>query len=119
LYRAEQTCGFALRNVVDLDGLFTEMARALRPGGRVALLEVAAPSNPVLRAGHAAYFNHVVPFVGGLASDRAAYRYLPRSVRYLPPPSRLLAMLRGAGFPDADRVPLSGGAAQLVTGTRA
>jgi demethylmenaquinone methyltransferase / 2-methoxy-6-polyprenyl-1,4-benzoquinol methylase len=113
------TCGFALRNVVDLERLFAEMARVLRKGGRAALLEVASPSNAVLRAGHAVYFNRMVPLVGGLLSDRAAYRYLPRSVAYLPPPSDLLAMLRRAGFADVRRVALAGGIAQLVTGTRA
>ncbi len=112
------TCGFALRNVVDLDRLFGEMARVLRPGGRVAVLEVATPPNPVLRAGHAVYFRGVVPLVGGLVSDRAAYSYLPRSVAYLPAPVDLLAMLRRAGFGDARRAALSGGIAQVVTGTR-
>ena len=113
------TCGFALRNVVDLEGLFAELARVLRSGGRVALLDVATPSNPVLRAGHSLYFNRVVPTVGGLVSDRAAYQYLPRSVAYLPPPTDMLAMLRRAGFDDVRRVALTGGIAQLVTGTRA
>ena len=112
------TCGFALRNVVDLGGLFAEMARVLRTDGRVAILEVAEPPNPLVRAGHSAYFNRVVPFVGGVLSDRAAYRYLPRSVEYLPPPAELVAMLRGAGFTGAHRVALSGGIAQLLVGTR-
>jgi demethylmenaquinone methyltransferase/2-methoxy-6-polyprenyl-1,4-benzoquinol methylase len=112
------TCGFALRNVIALDGMFREMARVVHPGGRVAILEVAEPSNPLLRAGHSVYFNRVVPFVGGLVSDRAAYRYLPRSVAYLPPPAELVGMLRDAGFGDAQRVELSGGIAQLLVGTR-
>jgi demethylmenaquinone methyltransferase/2-methoxy-6-polyprenyl-1,4-benzoquinol methylase len=65
------------------------------------------------------YFEHVAPFVGGLVSDRAAYRYLPRSVAYLPPPVVLVEMLRRSGFTDARRVELSGGIAQLIEGTRA
>ena len=113
------TCGFALRNVVDLDALFAEVARVLRPGGRLAVLEVAEPANPILRAGHAVYFRRVVPAVGGILSDRRAYSYLPRSVAYLPAPTELLAMLRRAGFPDVRRVALSGGIAQLLVGTRA
>jgi demethylmenaquinone methyltransferase/2-methoxy-6-polyprenyl-1,4-benzoquinol methylase len=99
-------CGFALRNV-------------LRPGGRVALLEVAVPRNPVLRMGHGLYFGKVVPFVGGLLSDRDAYRYLPQSVAYLPPVPELLGMMTDAGLADASRRALSGGIAQLVTGTKA
>jgi demethylmenaquinone methyltransferase/2-methoxy-6-polyprenyl-1,4-benzoquinol methylase len=113
------TCGFALRNLVDLGRFFDEVARVTRPGGRVAFLEVATPPNPVLRAGHAVYFGSVVPVVGGLLSDRAAYRYLPRSVAYLPPSAELLARLGAAGFADVDRTLLSRGIAQLITATRA
>jgi len=111
-------CGFALRNFESLGPFFTECARVLRVGGRVALLEVSEPANPVLRVGHSVYFGRVVPLIGGLLSDRAAYRYLPKSVAYLPAEEDLLGMLAGAGFPDARRTPLSTGIAQLLTGTR-
>ena len=113
------TCGFALRNVTDLRALFAEIARVVRPGGTIALLEVAEPRSKLLRAGHALYFNRVVPFVGGLLSSKEAYSYLPRSVVYLPPSDEMLAMLRDVGFHDARRTALSGGIAQLLTGTRA
>jgi demethylmenaquinone methyltransferase/2-methoxy-6-polyprenyl-1,4-benzoquinol methylase len=113
------TCGFALRNVVDLKALFAEMARALRSGGRIALLEVSEPRNRLLRWGHSIYFNKIVPFIGGLLSDRRAYSYLPASVAYLPPRDELLDMLHAAGFAGARRVSLSGGVAQLLVGTRA
>jgi demethylmenaquinone methyltransferase/2-methoxy-6-polyprenyl-1,4-benzoquinol methylase len=72
----------------------------------------------VLRSGHSFYFGKVVPLVGGLISDRAAYRYLPRSVSYLPPDAEIVAMLAAAGFPDARRRSLSVGIAQLLVGTR-
>src|SRR5690606_1567230 len=85
------TCGFALRNLVALPPFLAELARVVRPGGRIALLEVAEPPNPVLRTGHAVYFGKVVPRIGALLSDPAAYRYLPRSVAYLPPRDELLA----------------------------
>jgi len=112
------TCGFALRNLVDLGAFFVELARVLRPGGRIALLEVAEPPNRLLRWGHSVYFGKVVPRIGALLSDADAYRYLPRSVAYLPEPPELLRMLREAGFADADRQLLSGGIAQLLTATR-
>lgn len=112
------TCGFALRNFVDLNAFLVELARVVRPGGRIALLEVAEPANPVLRAGHGLYFGKVVPRIGALLSDGSAYRYLPRSVEYLPPPAELLEMVRVAGFADATRVALSGGISQLLAGTR-
>ena len=112
------TCGFALRNVVDLNDLFSEMARVLRPGGRFALLEVAQPDSPLMKRGHALYFNKVVPLIGGLLSDRAAYSYLPRSAAYLPERDEMLGMLGKAGFEDATSVPLPLGAAQIISGTR-
>lgn len=112
------TCGFALRNVTSIPALFAECARIVRDGGRVAFLEANDPDNPVLRAGHRLYFRRIVPWIGGLLSDRSAYRYLPASMAYLPPADEMVAMLRDAGFPDARRVELTGGAAQLLVGTR-
>ena len=113
------TCGFALRNFVELAPFFAELGRVVRPAGRIALLEVAEPANPVLAWGHGIYFGKVVPRIGGLLSDASAYRYLPRSVAYLPEPDAMLAMLAEAGFTDVDRRLLSTGIAQLVTATRA
>ena len=112
------TCGFALRNFVDLGAFLAELGRVVRPGGRIALLEVGEPPNPVLRMGHAVYFGKVVPRIGALLSDADAYRYLPRSVAYLPDPAELVAMVRDAGFGNARRTALSGGISQLLTGTR-
>lgn len=111
-------CGFALRNFESLPPFFAELARVVRPGGRVSLLEVAEPPNRILRLGHRVYFGRVVPLVGGLLSDPAAYRYLPRSVAYLPAPAEMLRWLAASGFGDVERRLLSGGIAQLVTATR-
>ncbi|MGH2735717.1 MAG: ubiquinone/menaquinone biosynthesis methyltransferase [Actinomycetota bacterium] len=112
------TCGFALRNVVDLESLFEECARVLRSGGRVALLDVAHPDAPLIRAGHHFYFHRVVPRIGALLSDRDAYRYLPESTAYLPETPALLEMLAAAEFEDARARQMGFGAVQLLTATR-
>ncbi len=112
------TCGFALRNLVELDGFFVELARTVRPGGRIAILEVAEPPNRFLRWGHSIYFGSIVPKVGGLLSDPSAYQYLPKSVAYLPEPGVMLQRLADAGFVQVERQLLSVGISQLITATR-
>jgi demethylmenaquinone methyltransferase / 2-methoxy-6-polyprenyl-1,4-benzoquinol methylase len=112
------TCGFALRNLVALEPFFAELARVVRPGGRIALLEVAVPTGRVMRWGHGVYFGKVVPRIGAALSDATAYRYLPKSVAYLPEPVELMGQLRRSGFADAHRELLSGGIAQLLVATR-
>jgi len=112
------TCGFALRNLVELEGFFRELGRVVRPGGRIALLDVSIPPNRLLRWGHSIYFGRIVPMVGGLLSDPAAYRYLPKSVAYLPEPEVMLAQLSDAGFVEVRRDLLTTGISQLITATR-
>lgn len=112
------TCGFALRNFVDLQLVFEELARIVRPGGRIVLLDASEPDNAVMRFGHGLYFGKVVPFIGGLLSDKRAYGYLPRSLAYLPPRDELLAGLEQAGFTAVEHRQLTLGAAQLLTATR-
>ncbi len=112
------TCGFALRNFVALDPFISELARIVRKGGRIALLDVSTPSNRLMRLGHQIYFGRVVPLIGGLLSDRSAYRYLPKSVAYMPPTAALIDMIAAAGFTAVEHRQLSGGISQLVTATR-
>jgi demethylmenaquinone methyltransferase/2-methoxy-6-polyprenyl-1,4-benzoquinol methylase len=112
------TCGFALRNLVDLPTFFNELGRVVRPGGRIALLDVGVPENRLIRWGHGFYFGKVVPRIGAVLSNGAAYRYLPKSVAYLPSSTVMLESLRDAGFADGEHRLLSGGITQLLLGTR-
>lgn len=110
---------FALRNFVDLAAVLQEVARVLRPGGRLALLDASRPSNPLLALGHRLWFDGAVPVLGGLLSDPSAYAYLPRSLGYLPPPPELAAMVAAAGFVDVEVRPLLFGSVRLYGATRA
>jgi demethylmenaquinone methyltransferase/2-methoxy-6-polyprenyl-1,4-benzoquinol methylase len=110
------TCGFALRNLVELPGFFDEVARVLKPGGRIAFLDASEPDNRLLRWGHGIYFNRVVPVIGGVLSEGRAYRYLPKSLAYLPPWDDMKVSLEDAGFGMLERKVFTG--AQLITGTR-
>ncbi|MBJ18701.1 MAG: hypothetical protein CL933_04680 [Deltaproteobacteria bacterium] len=112
------TCGFALRNFVSLGGVMNQIARILKPGGRAALIDVDRPTWGPVRVAHSLYFDRIIPLVGGLVSDRKAYRYLPQSTAYLPPPDQLREMMSAAGFLEVGRESLFLGSAQILTGVR-
>jgi len=112
-------CGYALRNFSDLPAALAETARVVRPGGRLAMLEVDAPTSTLLRTGYDVWFTRVVPLIGAALSDRDAYDYLPRSVAYLPPTPVLRRMLSSAGYSGIGIRPLAGGLSQLIFATRA
>ena len=113
------TCGYALRNFTDLAATLAEMARVVRPGGRLSLLEVAEPTGGIMRAGFRLWFRRIVPLIGGLISDRAAYAYLPRSTAYLPSSDDIVTMLNRAGFSAVNHRRVMGGLSQQFLGTRA
>jgi len=110
--------GFALRNFVAIPPVLAELARVLEPGGRLGLLEVDRPRNPLVAAGHRLYFQKVVPRVGGLLADRAAYHYLPESAAYLPGEAEMVRMLREAGFHRIRKRRPMYGAIQSMTAER-
>jgi len=112
------TCGYALRNFTDLAGTFDEMARVTRAGGRLSLLEVAEPESGLLRTGFRIWFRRVVPFIGSLVSDRAAYQYLPQSTAYLPSSDEICRMLNRSGFTTVNHRRVMGGLSQQFIATR-
>ncbi|GIU83323.1 MAG: ubiquinone/menaquinone biosynthesis C-methyltransferase UbiE [Acidimicrobiales bacterium] len=107
------TCAFALRNVADPPALFAEVHRVLRPGGVLSLLEVARPDHPLLALGHRIWFDTMVPLLGGLLSDRAAYEYLPRSTAWLPSPVEIGELAAATGFSSPLHATFSLGVVQV------
>jgi demethylmenaquinone methyltransferase/2-methoxy-6-polyprenyl-1,4-benzoquinol methylase len=114
------TVAFGLRNIADTARGLAEMARVLRPGGRLAILEFSLPGNPLIRAGYLWYFRNVLPFLGNcIARNRSdAYTYLNRSVEEFPSGDRLAALVHEAGFSAVEMIPLSFGIATLSIATR-
>ena len=110
------TVAFGIRNVQRPEVACAEMARALRRGGRLAILEFGAPQIPGVNTLYQWYFKHLLPLVGRVISGhRAAYSYLPASVGTFPPPSEFMKILRQAGFDDVRAVPLTFGIVYLYT----
>ena len=113
------TVGFGARNFSDLGKGLAEMARVTRPGGRVVVLEITTPQKPPLSWFFKLWFDQVVPRLGRLAGDPAAYTYLPSSVRRFPGPQALAAGLAAAGLTDVRWVLTAGGIIALHAGVRA
>lgn len=94
------SCAFGIRNFQDLSRGFAEIARVIRPGGRVVLLEFTNPENAVLRWGHHFYTHQILPRIGRLLSRDAtrAYEYLPRSIDTFETRQSIARRLEDAGF---------------------
>jgi demethylmenaquinone methyltransferase/2-methoxy-6-polyprenyl-1,4-benzoquinol methylase len=111
------TVGFGARNFSDLDRGLAEMARVVRPGGRVVVLEITTPQRPPLSTFFAIWFDRVVPALGKLAGDPDAYAYLPSSVKRFPAPEALAARMAAAGLDDVRWILTAGGIIALHVGT--
>lgn len=112
------TVGFGVRNLADLDQGVGELARVLKRGGRLVILEITNPTRPPLSTFFALWFDRLVPLLGTLAGDRDAYTYLPESVKRFPPPEGLALIMDRAGLDSIRYTVLAGGIIAIHSGVR-
>jgi demethylmenaquinone methyltransferase/2-methoxy-6-polyprenyl-1,4-benzoquinol methylase len=113
------TVGFGARNFSDLAAGVGEMARVVRPGGRVVVLEITKPEAPLLSGFFSLWFDRIVPLLGRAAGDPEAYAYLPSSVKRFPGPEGLARVMAGAGLEQISWTLTAGGIIALHTGAKA
>jgi demethylmenaquinone methyltransferase/2-methoxy-6-polyprenyl-1,4-benzoquinol methylase len=113
------TIGFGIRNVAEPQRALGELARVLRSGGRLAILEFGEPRIPGIRTLYSWYFRYLLPRVGRAVSKHSsAYSYLPASVGHFPPPAEFSRMLAASGFSQVLAVPLTLGIVYLYVAKR-
>lgn len=112
------TVGFGVRNLADIEAGIGEMARVLRPGGRLVILEITQPRRPPLSTFFGVWFDRVVPLLGRLTGAAEAYSYLPESVRNFPAPEGLAAIMDRTGFERIRYTVLAGGIIAIHSGAR-
>ncbi len=111
------TVGFGARNLADLDKGLAQMARVLRPGGRMVILEITRPQREPLSTFYSLWFDRLVPLLGSVAGDAEAYSYLPESVRSFPEPRELAAKIDAAGLAEIRWLLLAGGIIAIHSAT--
>jgi demethylmenaquinone methyltransferase / 2-methoxy-6-polyprenyl-1,4-benzoquinol methylase len=111
------TVGFGARNFSDLERGLGEMARVVRPGGRVVVLEITTPHKPPLSTFFSLWFDRIVPLLGRVTGEDQAYSYLPSSVKRFPGPRDLGTVMVGAGLTDVRWILTAGGIIALHSGT--
>ena len=112
------TVGFGARNFSDLDRGLAEMARVVKPGGRVVVLEITTPRKPPLATFYSLWFDRVVPLIGRLTGEEEAYTYLPSSVKRFPGPEGLAAAMERAGLGEIRWILTAGGIIALHMGKK-
>jgi demethylmenaquinone methyltransferase/2-methoxy-6-polyprenyl-1,4-benzoquinol methylase len=114
------TIAFGIRNVQDPAVALAEVARVLKPGGRLAILEFSTPQQPLVRLAYLWYFRNVLPRLGRMVSRHGeAYSYLPASVESFTAPDQFVAQLERAGLTRCEAVPLTLGVVYLYVARRA
>lgn len=111
--------GFGVRNFENLAIGVREMCRVLKPAGKLVILELSVPSNPIIRWCYKLYFLNILPAIGGMVSgNRGAYEYLPASVLHFPAPDKFIPMLREAGFAEVKHKALTFGVCRMYVGIK-